>query len=125
LQWARQKETLRIVDDQISNPTWARMLAETTGLILARGMEYIEQRKGLYHITGGGYTSRLEWAKAILHLDPNRDGQILRELQPAKSLDFSTPAIKPLFSALECSKFSQTFDLRLPEWQQALQFAMQ
>ena len=39
LQWSRQSETLRIVDDQISNPTWARMLAEITALILARGVE--------------------------------------------------------------------------------------
>lgn len=124
LQWARENETLRIVDDQISNPTWARMLAEITGIILARGLGYIEERKGLYHLAGGGYASRLEWAKAILHLDPNRDRQILRELQPAKSLDFPTPAIRPLFSALECTKFSSYFDLRLSEWKETLSLAL-
>ena len=54
-------DTLRtgIVDDQISNPTWASMLAEVTGLILARGVEYIEERKGLYHLAGDGFATCL------------------------------------------------------------------
>jgi dTDP-4-dehydrorhamnose reductase len=70
---ARQNETLRIVDDQISNPTWARMLAETTALLIARGGNnlnaYLQERPGLYHLAGDSYTSRLDWATAILSLD--------------------------------------------------------
>ena len=34
LQWARQQETLRMVSDQVANPTWARMLAEITAQVL-------------------------------------------------------------------------------------------
>ena len=36
LKWSRQKENLKIVSDQISSPTWARMLAEVTGFLLAK-----------------------------------------------------------------------------------------
>ena len=43
LAWARQNETLRIVDDQISCPTWARMLAEMTGLLIARGGDNLSE----------------------------------------------------------------------------------
>ncbi len=33
LQWARQQEVMRVVDDQVSGPTSARMLAEISALI--------------------------------------------------------------------------------------------
>ncbi len=124
LQWARQNETLRLVDDQISNPTWARLLAEITAQILARGPGYICERTGLYHLAGDGYASRLEWARLILELDPNRHEQKVKEILPASTSDFPTPAMRPLFSALNCDRFTATFGLRLPHWESALRMAM-
>lgn len=125
LGWARQNETLRIVDDQVSNPTWARMLAETTALIIGKGIGCIEDRKGLYHLAGDGYTSRYEWARKIMGLDPNQEEQVCKEILPALTSDFPTPARRPLFSALNCDHFAATFGLRLPAWQAALRMAMQ
>jgi len=128
LGWARKNETLRIVNDQISNPTWARMLAETTALILARaGIDFhpwLSERKGLYHLAGEGFTSRYEWAKEILVLDPYPHEQITKELLPAATVDFPTPAKRPLFSAMDCTKFNNTFGLQLPEWTFALALAL-
>jgi dTDP-4-dehydrorhamnose reductase len=128
LHWARQNKTLRIVDDQISNPTWARMLAEVTGLLLARSGEHyhpwLTERKGLYHLAGSGFTSRLDWTKAILKLDKNSAEQVVETILPAQTSDFPTPAQRPLFSALECAKFEQSFNLHLPAWQAGLKLAM-
>jgi len=124
LDWARQQETLRVVSDQVANPTWARMLAEITAQVLARGKEYIHERVGLYHLAGGGFTSRFEWARLILELDPNRHEQMVKELLPAPTSDFPTPARRPLFSALNCDKFAATFGLRLSAWEAALRMAM-
>jgi len=124
LQWARQNETLRLVDDQISNPTWARMLAETTAQVLARGGDYIRERAGLYHLAGDGFASRLEWARLVLELDPNRHEQRVKEILPAPTSDFPTPATRPLFSALNCDRFTSTFGLRLPSWESTLRMAM-
>lgn len=124
LQWSRQQETMRMVNDQISNPTWARMLAEITSQVLARGDEYIRNRAGLYHLSGEGFASRLEWARLILELDPNRQTQTVKEIFPALTTDFPTPAQRPLFSALDCSRFEQVFDMVLPPWQQALRLAV-
>ena len=124
LQWSRQHETLRIVDDQISNPTWAKMLAETSVAALAKGIDYIEERKGLYHLAGSGFCSRLEWTKEILALDPKKDEQKTKEILPAKSADFPTPAQRPTFSALNSSLFQKTFDINIPDWRESLQLAM-
>ena len=125
LRWAREDEIVRVVDDQVSNPTWARMLAEITSQALAHGGEYICERAGLYHLSGSGFASRLEWAQMILELDPNKQEQTVKEILPALTTDFPTLAQRPLFSALECEKFAATFGLRLPEWKTALGLAIQ
>ena len=44
LGWARKNSMLKIVDDQVGNPTWARMLAEITGLLLAQNQENLYDR---------------------------------------------------------------------------------
>jgi dTDP-4-dehydrorhamnose reductase len=129
LEWARAQKTLCIVDDQIGSPTWARMLAETTALLLARAghncfTPWLAGRKGLYHLAGNGYASRLDWTEAILELDKKHKEQIVEKILPARTSDFPTPAQRPLFSALDCSKFEQTFNLRLPAWQTALKLAL-
>jgi dTDP-4-dehydrorhamnose reductase len=128
LGWSRKNSTLRIVDDQVSGPTWARMLAEITVLLLAQnqgsGYEKIRERSGIYHLAGSGYTSRYEWAKQILVNDPRRAGQTIQSLEPGRSAEFPTPAVRPLFSALNCSHFEKTFGLRLPPWDSTLKLAM-
>jgi dTDP-4-dehydrorhamnose reductase len=129
LQWARQQRTLRVVTDQVANPTWARMLAEVTAQLLARAgadpVGWLRERRGLYHLAGDGYASRFEWAQVALQFDPRREEQVVETLQPALTADFPTPAQRPLFSALDCSRFTAVFGLRLPPWEEALRMAME
>ncbi len=129
LGWARQKQSLRVVADQISNPTWARMLAETTALLLARGSPdgygWLMERGGLYHLAGSGCASRYEWAQAILRYDLRPSEQIVKELLPAETKEFPTPAQRPLNSCLDCSLFFERFGLRLPDWEETLKLAME
>lgn len=124
LEWSRKQETLKIVSDQISNPTWARTLADVTAQLVGKGLDSLSEQCGLYHVAGDGYASRLEWAKKILELDPNKHEQKVKELLPALTSDFPTPAQRPFFSALDCSLFQSTFDIHLPKWEDALQSAM-
>jgi len=129
LQWSRQQTTLKIVADQVGNPSWARMLAEITAQVLARSgpdrYDWFQQRSGVYHLAGDGCASRLEWAQAILRFDAQPEQQVVQQVLPALTSDFPTPARRPLFSALNCERFSKTFGLRLPPWEQALRLAMQ
>ncbi|MBN2678470.1 MAG: dTDP-4-dehydrorhamnose reductase [Anaerolineaceae bacterium] len=125
LEWSRQKKTLRVVDDQIANPTWARMLAEITAHIIGPDMGSIRDHPGLYHLAGSGFTSRYNWAKSILELDSRRNEQVCEKLQPAKTSDFPTLAQRPLFSALDCQLFLNSFGTQLPDWEDALKLAME
>jgi dTDP-4-dehydrorhamnose reductase len=129
LRWARGKPPLRLVTDQISGPTWARMLAEITSQLINLGRNdligWFAQHHGLYHLAGAGFCSRLEWGQEVMRLDPHREQQSITEVQPAVTSEFPTPARRPLFSALNCDLFTNTFHLRMPDWQEALKLAME
>ncbi len=120
LGWARQQEVMRIVDDQVGSPTWARMLAEATAHMIARGgndpLAYLQQHRGLYHLAGAGAASRYEWAREVIERDPKKEEQVVRQILPAKSQEFPNPAHRPVYSALDCSKFEKTFGIPLPDW---------
>jgi dTDP-4-dehydrorhamnose reductase len=128
LEWSRKNKTLKIVNDQFGSPTWARMLAEITCKAIAENttdlLNRMRERHGIYHLTGHGYTSRYEWAKRIVVLDPKPTEQLVQNLEPVSSLEFPTPAVRPLFSALNCEKFTATFGLYPPDWAESLQQAL-
>jgi dTDP-4-dehydrorhamnose reductase len=128
LQWARERETLHIVDDQVSSPTWARTLAEATAQVIAQGrtdpIGYIQEKQGLYHLAGGGACSRYEWAQAIIDLDPCKEYQKAILLLPADSTAFSTEAKRPDDSSLNCDNFNYYFAIRPEHWKTELTLAM-
>jgi dTDP-4-dehydrorhamnose reductase len=128
LSWARKQDSLKIVSDQIGSPTWARMLAEVTAMMIAQSLaaprEYFSQRSGIYHLGGSGSVSRFDFVEAILRLDPHPAEQTTKIVQPAQTTDFPTPALRPLVTPLDCSYFERIFGLRLPPWEAALRLAM-
>jgi dTDP-4-dehydrorhamnose reductase len=125
---ARSNETLLVVDDQISNPTWSRALVETTVRLVDahRGhlQDVMKEKRGVYHAAGNGYTSRYEWAKQILANASHRTDILAHTIQPVSTDAFPLPATRPLFSALDCSKLEDTFQVHLPDWRGSLNKAM-
>ncbi len=129
LHWARTQSKMRVVTDQTGSPTSARMLAEITALALAMvkegGSSWMEARQGVYHLAGNGVASRFEFAQTILQMDPKRQEQVVKELLPARSDEFPTPARRPGDTSLNCDKFERAFSLRLPPWQEALRLELE
>jgi dTDP-4-dehydrorhamnose reductase len=128
LRAAREKETLRYADDLVGSPTWARALADLSARLVKKAGEHpaawLAERRGVYHAAGAGSASRLEWARAVVELDPKKSEQRVREIVPAKAADFPASAPRPLYSALDCSKLKTVFGESLPPWHDALQLAM-
>jgi dTDP-4-dehydrorhamnose reductase len=124
IQWAKNYEVLRIVDDQIGNPTWARTLAILSTRPLPSSAktlkDFFYQHAGLYHLAGKGSISRFEWTKHILEALPKDIAVKTKNVLPAKTADFPTPAKRPLHSALNCSKFEEEFSIKIPDWKQSL-----
>ncbi len=140
LRLAREKEELRMVGDQYGAPTWARGLAESTTIILARLLERKSSTKswqsGLFHLTASGTTSWAGFAQAILEdyedlLDwPAETGEFGGELKAKRVVaitteQYQTPARRPRNSVLSNAKVREAFGIALPDWRAQLRLAMQ
>ncbi len=115
----RERDELRIVDDQVGSPTWSRMLAEMTALLLyrvLRGDIDLKEVGGLYHLTGAGQVSWFGFASAILERC-----DLKCRLIPIPSSDYPAPAKRPGYSVLDNTRFQQTFGLYMPDWRESLE----
>ena len=72
---AREREKLRVVQDQFGCPTWSRMIAETTALALKQKLAAAEPHafQGIYHLAASGHTSWHGFAEAIVGLMPESE----------------------------------------------------
>lgn len=114
---ATEGRPLRIVNDQVGCPTWARSLAEATvavlqKLIMRNGASALLETRGLYHAACQGQTSWYGFAKAFL---PSTVA-----LQPIPTAEHPTAARRPPYSALDCSRLERDFGVQLPRWEEAL-----
>lgn len=114
----REREEVRVVNDQIGSPTWARLLAEVTAQILGRilvGAVDLPAVQGIYHVSGGGSTTWHEFAQVVHeHCGSNC------RLQAIRTEDYPLPARRPHYSVLDNSKLQRVFGLTLPHWQQSV-----
>jgi dTDP-4-dehydrorhamnose reductase len=126
---AREREELRIVDDQTGAPTWSRMLAEATAVLVARAIRpdgdvtELQKRRGVYHCTAAGQTSWYGFAEAIFSMLPDTQRRCQR-LFPISAQDFPTPARRPQLSVLDNSRLAEAFGIRLPDWREQLALAL-
>jgi len=132
LRLARERDELRVVDDQTGNPTWARCIAEATAGILAQcriqeGAATLRERGGLYHLSATGRATWHGFAEAILDRLRARHGATLRarRVVPIPSAEYPQAARRPPFSVLDCEAAAQTFGVRLPPWREQLYLCLQ
>jgi dTDP-4-dehydrorhamnose reductase len=124
LRLAGERDELRIVDDQIGAPTWARDIADATALIVRAARQ--ERAAGdfvseAFNLTASGATSWHGFAKAILD-NAMHHGllQHLPRLKPIPSEEYPTPATRPKNSILAGERLRKRFGLKVPDWRQSL-----
>lgn len=114
-----ERETIKVVDDQIGAPSWSGAIANTTADVMSELSDRPErwsELRGVYHLAPHGHTSWFGFAKAI------RDSLQLRcEVLPIPSEDYPTPAQRPKNSRLDSRKLESTFGITLSDWQDDLQ----
>ncbi len=134
LRLAAEGTQIRVVADQFGAPTSARLVAESTAMILRQD---IARRRlncfesGLFHLTAAGATSWHGFASAIVAAAsaPPAPGVSsaappCRDVLPITTADYPLPAPRPANSRLNCARLAQRYGLRRQHWHVGMQLCL-
>jgi len=119
LKLAQDRDSLKVINDQIGAPTGADLIADITAQAIRVALQRPEV-SGLYHLAASGQTSWHDYANFVIDFARQAGAEIKvkpEAIQPVPSSTFPTAAKRPLNSRLNTSKLQQTFGLSLPKWQ--------
>ncbi len=106
LRLAGERESVKVVTDQIGSPTWSGHLAPALLGLLERDVS------GLVHMTGAGEVSWNGFAKEIF-----RQAEVECLVEPASSAEMARAAPRPAWSALDSERDDV---LGMPDWRDGL-----
>lgn len=124
LRLARERDALRVIDDQCGAPTGADLIADITAHAVRQWQNTpLAQREalnGIYHLAATGETSWCEYARFVLQ-HAEQQNIVLNvkaaQLEAIPTSAYPTPAQRPLNSRLNTQKLRSTFNFTLPNWQ--------
>lgn len=128
LRLAGERKELNVVNDQVGAPTSAALIADLTAHLVARIRHDAAFPFGLYHMSAGGHTSWYDYARFVIDraLQAGHKLNLAPEdVRPIASADYPTRARRPMNSRLDTRRFTDTFGLRLPPWQEGLNHILQ
>jgi dTDP-4-dehydrorhamnose reductase len=105
---------LRVVTDEIGNPTYNDDLADAIAELIETG------RYGVYHFVNEGFCSRYRLARYVL----DRAGMKDTPVTPISSHEWPRPSKPPLFGAME-NMAGKNIDITLRPWQEAVDAFME
>ncbi|OJV15919.1 MAG: dTDP-4-dehydrorhamnose reductase [Dyadobacter sp. 50-39] len=111
LRLGREREQLGVIIDQAGSPTYAIDLANAILDII----ESDNKSYGIYHYSNEGVTSWYDFAKAVFDLSATSV-----KLNPVKTSEYVTRAVRPAYSVMDKSKIKSTFGIEIPYWRDSL-----
>lgn len=101
---------LKVVDDQIGNPTWTMDIARQTEVVLRERL-----LSGIYHCTSAGETSWYGLTERIF-----AQLRMTVHMRPCTTDQFPRPAPRPAYSALENAALKAAGQNVMRDWREAL-----
>jgi dTDP-4-dehydrorhamnose reductase len=111
---ARRGEPLRIVDDQVTAPTWTRDVAAALVRLLPRWIAG-DAPPGVYHVTNAGACTWYQFACAALEL-----AGVAAAVTPISTATLGAPAPRPAYSVLANTRLAALGEPPLRHWRDAL-----
>lgn len=118
----REREEVRVVNDQFGAPTSASFLAEATLAVLDSAPV---APSGIYHATAAGQTTWFGFAERIHKVLSGREALRCRRVLPIATAEYPTPARRPRWSVLDTTRFQRTFGVTPPSWEEQLDEVVQ
>jgi len=109
IKFGNSREELKVVNDQLGSPTWAKELAS---VVLQATHEDL---KGIYHFSQEGQCSWYEFALEIKRLSG-----FSAKVIPIQSSEYPTRARRPNNSLLSKEKIKKDLKLEIPHWKESL-----
>ena len=113
LRLGAEKESLRVVCDQIGGPTYAGDLARVIFLLMEKGLS--NSGTEFYHFANEGVCSWFDFSKAIMEM-----GGLGCRVEAIPSSDYPTKARRPAFSVFNLSKTKSATGMQIPYWRDSL-----
>jgi len=121
--FAKEREELRVIDDQIGSPTSALFLADVTAELATRyfsGTNDPFQHSGVYHLVNGEETSWHGFTLEIIELLREHEELAVKDVKKITSDEFPARIERPKNSRLNCASFESTFGIKRPTWKESL-----
>ena len=107
-----ERDSLKVVFDQVGSPTYAGDLA---ALIVKIIDERALNHCGVYHYSNEGVCSWYDFAREICEMSGNECN-----VEPCHSDEFPSKVARPAYSVLDKSKVKATFGVSVPHWKVSL-----
>jgi dTDP-4-dehydrorhamnose reductase len=108
-----ERESLRVVADQIGGPTPA---ADIAGALVTAAKALRDGAPGgSHHFSGRPDTSWADFARAIM-----AEAGLSCRIEDITTAEYPTPARRPLNSRLDCRAFTKAFGIPRPDWRAGL-----
>lgn len=120
LRLAKDRDELRVVDDQFGVPTSAGLIARVTAEVVARAAADTAPAPGIYHLAPAGDTTWCRFARFVIKTA--RDQGVPLRCTPERvaaigTADYPLPARRPANSRLATTKLETALGRTLPAWQ--------
>jgi dTDP-4-dehydrorhamnose reductase len=109
-----ERDELSIVGDQIGCPTYAQDIARSIVDIVPKLNS--RESNGIYHYCGDQPCSWYDFANAIFEQAMTNNLKIPSIVNSIETTAYPTPAKRPAFSVLDCSKIENDFGVRTSNW---------
>ncbi len=119
LRVAVDRDTLRVVDDQIGSPTGADDLAGAVAHIAVCLADDPSATSGTYHFSNAGAVSWAGFAREIFRQSAMRGGPSA-VVEPIATADYPTPARRPANSLLSHRAIGDAYGITPRPWQESL-----